>query len=319
MKPSPAPDPAARFDPCLALADEGRFADAVARALELAAGGDDARTSAAAQTLLRVARAAESGGDAASVDRALGEARRLRPAYADLHFHHGALLARHGRRAEARRALEAALEQHPQYLAARVELAMLDAREGRIGEALSALRDLQKDAEIAEPRAFQQGLSSLERADWEAADALMRRAVRGGDPKLELALERYRALMAKGDAALAADAMRAALEGRESYPDLHALLGAAETAQGHYDDAVSSLARALELNPDYHAARVQLALALDALGDRVSAAEQLHLVLTAEPGHAQAQELLGHWTPRGERREPSHIRRASESSRRKGS
>src|SRR5262245_36139121 len=114
MKPNPAPDPAARFETCLELAEEGRFADATARVLELASGGDDARASAAAQALLRIARTADSGGDAASADRALGEARRLRPAYADLHFHHGALLARHGRRAEARRALEAALVQHPQ-------------------------------------------------------------------------------------------------------------------------------------------------------------------------------------------------------------
>ena len=56
---------------------------------------------------------------------------------------------------------------------------MLDAREGRIGEALAALREIQRDDKIEEPRAFQQGLRSLELADWEGADAFMRRAVRG--------------------------------------------------------------------------------------------------------------------------------------------
>src|SRR6267378_2718533 len=305
MKPRPSPDPATRFEPCLEIAESGRFADAVSRVLDLAAGDtgageapDDSRAAAAAQALLRIARMAEGGHDAASADRALENARRLRPNYADLHFHHGALLARRGKRVEARRALEAALSRHPRYLAARVELAMLDAREGRIGEALSALREIQRDSKIEEPRAFQQGLSSLERADWEAAEVLMRRAVRGADPKLEQALDRYRALMSKGEAAGAAEVLRDVLEGHESYPDLHVLLGSAEMALGHYDDAVSSIARGLELNPDYHGARIQLALAFDALGDRAAATEQLQLILQADPDHAPARELLEHWVPR---------------------
>jgi len=299
MKATPQPDPSIPFDDALELAGAGRFADAVMRALEIAGETpQESRAAAAAQVLARMARLAEAAGDLAAADRALEHAIILRPRYADLHFQYGALLAQRGRRAEARRELEAALEIHPRYLAARVELAMLEAREGRIGEALTVLRDLQRDRGIVEPLTFQQGLRSLERADWDAADAQFRRAVRGSTPKLDRQLERYRELVAEGNPERAADVLREAVESHESYPDLHALLGASEMALGHLDDALCSFARALELNPNFHAARVQMALALDSLGDRAGASEQLALVLQAEPGHAQASELTERWQPR---------------------
>jgi tetratricopeptide (TPR) repeat protein len=299
MKATPQPDPSLPFDDALELAAAGRYADAAMRALEVAGESpEESRAAAAAQVLARIARLAESADDLSAADRALEHAIILRPRYADLHFQYGALLVQRGRRMEARRELEAALEIHPNYLAARVELAMLEAREGRIGEALCALRDVQRDHGISEPHTFQQGLQSLERADWDAAEQQFRRAVRGSHPRLDRQLERYRELMAEGSPERAADVLRAALEGHERYPDLHALLGACELGLGHFDDALCSFARALELNPEFHGARVQMALALDALGDRAGASEQLSLVLQAEPGHAQATELSERWLPR---------------------
>ena len=299
MKATPQPDPSIPFNDALELANAGRHADAVMRALEVAGGSpEESRAAAGAQVLARIARLAEGSGDLAAADRALEHAIILRPRYADLHFQYGALLVQRGRRAEARRELEAALEIHPRYLAARVELAMLEARVGLIGEALTALRELQSDRGIEEPHTFQQGLQSLERADWDAAEAQFRRSVRGSHPRLGRQLERYRELMAEGSAERAADVLREALERHESYPDLHALLGACELGLGHFDDALCSFARALELNPEFHGARVQMALSLDALGDRAGASEQLALVLQAEPDHAQALELSDRWQPR---------------------
>lgn len=299
MKATPQPDPSIPFDDALELANAGRFADAVMRALEIAGESpEESRAAAAAQILARIARLAETANDLAAADHALEHAIILRPRYADLHFQYGALLAQRGRRAEARRELESAIEIHPRYLAARVELAMLEARDGRIGEALGTLRDLQRDRGIAEPHTFQQGLQSLERADWDAASAHFRQAVRGSHPWLDHQLERYRELMAEGHAEHAADVLREALERHETYPDLHALLGASELGLGHFDDALCSFARALELNPDFHSARVQMALTLDSLGDRAGASEQLALVLQAEPGHPEAQELTERWQPR---------------------
>jgi tetratricopeptide (TPR) repeat protein len=311
MRPVPPTDPSAPFEAAIALAESRRFDEARTRALEIASQLPEESRAAAAQALARIARAAEAAQAMAAADLALEDALRMRPGYADLHFQHGALLARRGRLPEARRALEAALKIHARYLAARVELAMLDAREGRIGEALSALHELQRDSGIEEPRVFQQGMMSLESADWEAADTLLRRAVRGSDPRLERQLEEFRARMGDGAIERAAEVLREALTQHETYPDLHALLGSAEMAMGCLDDAVSSFARALELHPEYHGARLQLANALDALGERAAALDQVTLVLQREPEHAPALELYERWTPRT--RQPGH------SSRRKGS
>ncbi len=93
----------------------------------------------------------------------------------------------------------------------------------------------------------------------------------------------------------AADLLRECLRARGRYPDLHALLGTIELRQGHWDDAVSSLARALELHPDYHDARLELALAFEGLGMRSQALEQVALVLEFEPDHARALELQDRW------------------------
>jgi tetratricopeptide (TPR) repeat protein len=312
MKSTPQPDPTLPFELPLTLARDGRFAEAVRETLALAGDStDETLLAGAAQSLSRIARQAEGAGDLAAAEAALERAVNLRPTWADLHFQYATVLAQRGRLAEARTELRAALAIHPRYLAARVETAMLEAREGRIGEALSALREVQRDTRIEEPHAFQQGLRSLERADWDTADALFRRAVKRTDPRLERQLDRYRTYMAESELERAADVLREALDAHESYPDLHAMLGTSELRIGHYDDAVASFARALELNPEFHTARVQLALALDALGARAEATEQLALVLEADPGHAQACEILDRWAPR--------VRLDSDSSSRKGS
>jgi tetratricopeptide (TPR) repeat protein len=68
---------------------------------------------------------------------------------------------------------------------------------------------------------------------------------------------------------------------------------------GHFDDAVASFGRALELNPDYHGARLDLARSLESLGLRVQALDHVALVLEADPQHAQALELHARWNVRG--------------------
>ncbi len=92
--------------------------------------------------------------------------------------------------------------------------------------------------------------------------------------------------------------LREAVEAHPGYPDLHYLLGCSELEAGLCDDALASLARALELHPDYHTARVQLARTLEALGDLVQAGEQVALVLQEDPAHPQALELQSRWTRR---------------------
>ncbi|TFG86312.1 MAG: tetratricopeptide repeat protein, partial [Gemmatimonadales bacterium] len=203
------------------------------------------------------------------------------------------------RRAEARRELDRALALHPRYTAARLERALLDAAEGFIGEALESLRALARETEVERPLVFQQGLESLERAEWEAAGLLFTGALSLDEPADGNALEQARALLEAGDAVQAAGLLQAALPGRESWPDLHYLLGSAELQRGHFDDALSTLARALELNPEFHAARLQFARALDGVGELAQAAEQVALVLQRDPAHPQALELHERWTSLG--------------------
>ena len=115
---------------------------------------------------------------------------------------------------------------------------------------------------------------------------------------MDHALEHHRELAGQGDHAGALAALREAILVHPGYPDLHAVLGTCELEAGLLDDALASLARALELNPDYHGARVQLARVLEALGELEQARDQVALVLTADPDHPQAGELAARWTRR---------------------
>lgn len=299
MSPRPEAPPPPEFEGPLRLAREGLLDEAVTWIENDARGrGGDAAVAAAAGALARVARLCEDQQNWTVAERALQVAIELRPAFPDLHFLRARVLIATGRRAEGREALEAALKLHPGYVAARVERALLDAREGLIGEALESLRGLAKEAQVEEPRAFERGLACLEEADWREAGAYLARALQVSDPALEEKIERYRALLESGEAAAAATLIRETLEAHPGYPDLYYLLGTAELKQGHADDAVSSLARALELQPDFHAARVQCARALYTLGQNAAALALLGEVLAAEPGHAEAADLERRWSQR---------------------
>ena len=65
-----------------------------------------------------------------------------------------------------------------------------------------------------------------------------------------------------------------------------------------HDDALASLAGALELNPDYHAARVELARTLELLGDTPQSLRQLELVLAHDRAHPEARALHARLTSR---------------------
>jgi tetratricopeptide (TPR) repeat protein len=294
MTPLPPEPSHAPFERALRYALQGRFAEAVER-IAPALEPHGRKANAAADALSRVARMAEAAGDPVSAERALDLAIAARPRHADLHFQRACLLLHHARRAEARAGLDRALELNPRYAAARLERAMLDAREGLLGEALESLRRLSRECASAEAAAFQRGMKRLEQAEWDEAQALLEAALRLSDPGLHEQLRRFHALMEEGGIALAMQALREAIAEHPAYPDLHALLGRTELQQGHFDDALSSLGRALELNPEYHDARIDFARALESLGMRSQAAEQVALVLEREPGHALAAELQARW------------------------
>jgi tetratricopeptide (TPR) repeat protein len=293
--------PPSEFREAIETARSGRHAQAQERVERALQHGPlpTPRKVAAAEALVQIAKLAESAGEPARAADALEAALRLRPDYPDLRYRRGRLLIGLQRRAEARRELDRALALKPDYAAARLERALLDAADGFIGDALASLRALARESTLEQPALFQEGIERLEQADWDAAGALLSRALApgpGGDPG---PLDRAGALLDEGEVSRAAEALEEALPGREDWADLHFLLGMAELQRGHADDALASLARALEINPDYHAARVQFACALEAVGARAQALEQVALVLQVEPDHALALELHERWTARG--------------------
>ena len=304
MSPRPESTPHSEFHPALERARAGQTSEAVLLIERLLApkGAASARATPAALALAEVARHAERAHDLPAAERALALALELRPRFADVQYQYACVLLLRQRRYEARRALDAALALNPRYVAARVELALLDARDGMVGEALGALRALSFDGSVEDSRAFQLGIKSLEHADWDQADTLLRRALHLADSDLRDRLERFHAFMRQDDPRRAAETLREVLPQHEGYPDLHYLLGCAELHLGHHDDAVASLARALELNPDFLEARFQFALALDAAGMTPAAFEQASLVLQQDPKNVEARDFVAARSRRPTRR-----------------
>lgn len=300
MSPRPVSVPEPEFEGPARLARSGRAAEALAAMRRALAALDDRESHAnvAANTLAEIGRAAERAQDLKVGLQAFDLAIELRPRWPDLHFQRAGLLLQCQHRPEARQALDRALEINPRYVAARVERAMLDAREGRVGEALDALSGLAREAPVSDPAAFDQGLRRLEHADWDGADALLRRSLRLSDPELRRRLERHHAQVQAGEHAQALQTLREILPRHAAYPDLHDLIGLGALRLGQLDDALVSFARALELNPDFHAARVHFATTLEALGQKAQAEEQVSLVLERDPGNAQARALRRAWRPR---------------------
>jgi tetratricopeptide (TPR) repeat protein len=294
MSPRPQPQRRSEFEPALELARQRRYADAaraIEQALETTASADGI-AGAAANAYAEVARLAERDRDLAVAEQALERAVALRPRFPDHQYRLGCVLLRRGRTLEARRAIERALAVNPKYAAAKVELALLDARDGMVGEAVDALRTLGRDARLSDPRAFQQGVRSLESGHGEEATALLHRALHGGGEELRERFETYHERMRRDDAEGAAESLRELLPEHDEYPDVHCLIGIAELRLGHADDALASLARALELHPDFHEARLQFAWALEAVGQHAEALEQANAILRADPEHAEAHRFV---------------------------
>jgi tetratricopeptide (TPR) repeat protein len=313
VSPRPIELPGSGFEAALLLARQGRFAEALDGIERTLGPGEErvARAPTAATALAELAELALAAGEPGTAERALERALDLAPRFADLHYRHARLLLSCQRPAEARRALDAALRINPRYLAARLERTLIDARDGLVGDAIESLRAMAKDLPVEDAGAFHRGISSLERADWDEADQYFKRALNIPDPGLQRELHRFHALLEEGEPGRAAQLLQELLPRHEEYPDLHYLLGLAELELGHHDDALACFARALELNPEFHAARVRFAHALECLGQTAQAAEQVALVLERDAGNPQALELQRSWAGRRAKRRGIGLDKAS--------
>jgi TPR repeat protein len=107
------------------------------------------------------------------------------------------------------------------------------------------------------------------------------------------ALERARALLARGEAVAAAAAFRDALRAEPELVDARAGLGTALAAVGDLDAAAEELRAALRRQPDTLALRLALARVLVARQEWPAAREELERVLAAQPDALDARYSLG--------------------------
>jgi tetratricopeptide (TPR) repeat protein len=106
-------------------------------------------------------------------------------------------------------------------------------------------------------------------------------------------LARGRALIARGELAAAATALRAALRGDPDLVEARAALGLALHGLGDLDAAAAELRAALRRQPEALDARLALARVLVARQEWPAAREELERVLSAAPEQADARYALG--------------------------
>lgn len=106
-------------------------------------------------------------------------------------------------------------------------------------------------------------------------------------------LEQGRALIARGDMAAAAVALREALRAQPDFAEARASLALALYAIGDLDAAVDELRGLLRVRPDASEARLTLAAALVARQDWPGARAELERALAAKPDLVQAGYTLG--------------------------
>lgn len=295
----------ARLAEARALANQGRFAAARRRALSTLAHSAEPHPderAAVAATLAEIAQRAVAANAIDEAEQCLRAALRQRADFADLRHRLAGLLESQQRFEEARVELVEALRINPGYVAARVSLALLDARMGQLGEAMDALRRLEQNRRPAEADSFDRGLRSMQAADWEEAESLLRRAYGLSEGSLDDAIARFMRQAQGGNLAEARAIARELVGVHPDYPDVHYLLGRVELELGNAAEAMGSLAQALELNPDFHMARLELARALDALGQPAMAQDMVNAVLQRDPQNPAALGLSARWArrPRGE-------------------
>ncbi len=180
----------------------------------------------------------------------------------------------------------------------------LDLREGEVLAELNRPADARKHLEAAleEPgleaaAAFRLGQLSLQRRDFSAAEAWLRRSLQA-DPEADMVYGPLaQALRSQGDidaaresldrrgdrAPVVKDPMVRDLEDLDTGARRHFLQGLLAVRDNRFQAGADAFARGIAENPDNIAARISLARALFLAGDPEAAREQLAKVLEREP------------------------------------
>jgi tetratricopeptide (TPR) repeat protein len=237
-----------------ALADEGRFGDAIEQFKQALQINPDY-----AEGQNNWGNALASEGKATEAIEHYERALQINPDYAEGHNNLGLALAGQGKLEQAVAQYERALQINPENAEARNNLGLALARQGKVTEAIEQYeRALKIKPDFAEAR-----------VNWGLALA--------GQGELDAAIEQYnRVLQIKPD-----------------YPQAHYELGVALGKQGRLAESVQSYQQALQLNPDYAAAHVELGVTLTRQGKLTEAVEHFERALQIKPDIVQAHYDLG--------------------------
>ncbi len=280
----------------IALLEEGRFAEAVARLREAAHGRGDAANSIAAyhfrQALVAEGRRLLRAGEAEEARAHFHEAVALWPVYPDLHCLLGAARLALGVWDGALSAARAALRVNPDYVEARLlEAAALQGLE-RPREAAEALTALQESGRRVEHWL----IDRLKRdGGWQAdtlpgnLPALVAEAAAGVSEKEEVAAAV--ALCRAGRWEEGLERFAGLVQRRPRYPDYRTRHAAALFQLGRHDEALAEAEAALALNESYRAAADLKALVL---ADAGRVREALDFLTGADDRLAASRQPGGH-------------------------
>lgn len=220
------------------------------------------------------------------------EAVRLDPSLADAHNHLGNLLLRTATPAEARAAYAAALLADPDHPGAHFNLARLDLASGDPAAAALHFRAVLRRAPDDAPARNGLGAALLRTGDPAAAAAEFTRALRL-DPSLADAHNNLGALrLDQGDPTAASACFAAALRADPDHPDARSNLGLALLSRGDLPAAIHHLEVHLARHPTDATAHLRLAVAL-ANADRLEAAiVHTETALRLRPEDPAARENL---------------------------
>ena len=134
---------------------------------------------------------------------------------------------------------------------------------------------------------------AMERADFEEASSLLRRAIEASAEVPQFYCNLGHALQGAGDYEQAIAAYRRAISLRADFAEAHSSLGFALSQLGRVAEAVACYRAALAIDPGYFYALNNLGDAMRAEGDLEAAADAYRRALGAEPGIARVHTKLG--------------------------
>ena len=215
----------------------------------------------------------------------------LHPEYADLNYHLGVALYKHGKHQDATLCFAKALAINPGYARAKmyVGLCMLTQDDAAGMEHVLAAAEMQPA--YADAR-YHGALDLWESGQTRKAVALLEDLVETDVDASAHLLEKGLEFLRECMFAEAADVLSEAVEMHPQYADLRNYLGQSYLCQDLVDLAIGQFQKALEINPEFVGARMNLASAYEREGRLDEARAELAQVLRIDRRNPEAEDRL---------------------------